>query len=133
MTARAIKRVIVRQLGTLMQHEGLSKTELAKRMKTSRAQLDRLLDPENGIRYSGHAHACDQSCRTAVTDGVGLIHFPWTTDGIILHYRAPRSTAWSRRRVPRSKLCPNIVEAWQPQQRRVGSTNNSAPDVETDF
>jgi DNA-binding Xre family transcriptional regulator len=46
-TARAIKRVIVRQLGTLMQHEGLSKTELAKRMKTSRAQLDRLLDSEN--------------------------------------------------------------------------------------
>ena len=46
-TARAIKRVIARQLDTLMQDEGLSKTELARRMKTSRAQLDRLLDPEN--------------------------------------------------------------------------------------
>ena len=46
-TARAIKRVIARQLGTLMRDEGLSKTELARRMKTSRAQLDRLLDPEN--------------------------------------------------------------------------------------
>jgi antitoxin HicB len=46
-TARAIKRVIARQLGVLMRHEGLSKTELARRMKTSRAQLDRLLDPEN--------------------------------------------------------------------------------------
>jgi antitoxin HicB len=46
-TARAIKRVIARQLDTLMHDQGLSKSELAKRMRTSRAQLDRLLDPEN--------------------------------------------------------------------------------------
>jgi antitoxin HicB len=46
-TARAIKRVIARQLDALMQAEGLTKTELARRMDTSRAQLDRLLDPEN--------------------------------------------------------------------------------------
>jgi antitoxin HicB len=46
-TARAIKRVIARQLDSVMRDEGLSKTELARRMKTSRAQLDRLLDPEN--------------------------------------------------------------------------------------
>ena len=46
-TARAIKRVIARQLNALMDNEGLTKTELARRMKTSRAQLDRLLDPDN--------------------------------------------------------------------------------------
>jgi DNA-binding Xre family transcriptional regulator len=46
-TARAIKRVIARQLDALMQEQGISKTELARSMKTSRAQLDRLLDPEN--------------------------------------------------------------------------------------
>jgi antitoxin HicB len=46
-TARAIKRVIARQLDALMEEEGLTKTELARRMKTSRAQLDRLLDPHN--------------------------------------------------------------------------------------
>ena len=46
-TARAIKRVIARQLDALMEEEGLTKTELARRMKTSRAQLDRLLDPDN--------------------------------------------------------------------------------------
>jgi DNA-binding Xre family transcriptional regulator len=46
-TARAIKRVIARQLDALMQDQGLSKSNLAKRMKTSRAQLDRLLDPDN--------------------------------------------------------------------------------------
>jgi antitoxin HicB len=46
-TARAIKRVLARQLDDLMRREDISKTELASRMKTSRAQLDRLLDPEN--------------------------------------------------------------------------------------
>lgn len=46
-TARAIKRVLARQLGELMKREEISKTELASRMHTSRAQLDRLLDPEN--------------------------------------------------------------------------------------
>jgi DNA-binding Xre family transcriptional regulator len=46
-TARAIKRVIARQLDALMQDQGLTKSSLARRMKTSRAQLDRLLDPEN--------------------------------------------------------------------------------------
>ena len=30
-----------------MQEQGLTKSSLAKRMKTSRAQLDRLLDPDN--------------------------------------------------------------------------------------
>jgi antitoxin HicB len=46
-TARAIKRVLVRQLDALMKREAISKTALAARMKTSRAQLDRLLDPDN--------------------------------------------------------------------------------------
>ena len=46
-TARAIKRVLARQLAELMRREEISKTELATRMETSRAQLDRLLDPEN--------------------------------------------------------------------------------------
>jgi antitoxin HicB len=46
-TAVAIKRVIARQLDVLMTDQGLTKSALAKRMKTSRAQLDRLLDPEN--------------------------------------------------------------------------------------
>ncbi len=46
-TARAIKRVLARQLSGLMRTQGLTKSELARRMQTSRAQLDRLLDPEN--------------------------------------------------------------------------------------
>jgi DNA-binding Xre family transcriptional regulator len=66
-TARAIKRVIARQLDTLMQSQGLTKTELAKRMQTSRAQLDRLLDPNNESVTLGTltraAHAVGRSLR----------------------------------------------------------------------
>jgi plasmid maintenance system antidote protein VapI len=46
-TARAIERAIARQRDALMQAQGITRTELAKAMKTSRAQLDRLLDPDN--------------------------------------------------------------------------------------
>jgi len=43
----AIKRVVARQVEAAMQEKGLTKAEMAKRMHTSRAALDRLLDPEN--------------------------------------------------------------------------------------
>ena len=46
-TARAIKRVVARQLDALMTDQKISKAEMARRMQTSRAQLDRLLDPQN--------------------------------------------------------------------------------------
>jgi RNA-binding protein YhbY len=46
-TAHAIKRVLAWQIEQAMQAQGLTKVEMAKRMKTSRAQLDRLLDPNN--------------------------------------------------------------------------------------
>ena len=46
-TARAIKRVIARQLDALMREKHLTKSAPARRMQTSRAQLDRLLDPDN--------------------------------------------------------------------------------------
>jgi DNA-binding Xre family transcriptional regulator len=46
-SARAIKRVLARQLDALMIDQKITKAELARRMKTSRAQLDRLLDPQN--------------------------------------------------------------------------------------
>ena len=47
-TTRAIKRVLARQIAALMAEQAMTKAELARRMGTSRAQLDRLLDPENG-------------------------------------------------------------------------------------
>jgi antitoxin HicB len=42
----AIKRVLARQLAEEMKLKKITKTEMATRMQTSRAQLDRLLDPE---------------------------------------------------------------------------------------
>ena len=45
--AVATKRIIAFQLADLMEKRALTKVELARRMKTSRAALDRLLDPEN--------------------------------------------------------------------------------------
>jgi DNA-binding Xre family transcriptional regulator len=46
-TANAIKRVLAWQMTQVMEKEAVTKTELAIRMKTSRAALNRLLDPEN--------------------------------------------------------------------------------------
>ena len=46
-TSGAIKRVLARQVQAAMVEGGLSKAEMARRMQTSRSQLDRLLDPEN--------------------------------------------------------------------------------------
>lgn len=45
--AIAIKRVLAWQVSQLMQEKGLTKTAMAQEMNTSRASLDRLLDPEN--------------------------------------------------------------------------------------
>jgi len=46
-TTHAIKRVLAWQIQQAMSEQGITKSAMAKRMKTSRAQLDRLLDPNN--------------------------------------------------------------------------------------
>ena len=46
-TAHAIKRVIAWQIEETMKAQGITKTEMARRMHTSRVQVDRLLDPDN--------------------------------------------------------------------------------------
>src|ERR1022692_4860875 len=45
-TATAIKRVLARQVEAAMKEKSFSKAEMARRMHTSRAALDRLLNPE---------------------------------------------------------------------------------------
>jgi antitoxin HicB len=45
-TARAIKRVLARQVEASMKERHFSKAEMARRMRTSRSALDRLLDPD---------------------------------------------------------------------------------------
>ncbi len=46
-TPAAVKRVLAWQLAELMKKRRISKSEMAKRMRTSRAALERLLDSEN--------------------------------------------------------------------------------------
>jgi len=43
----AIKRVVAFQIAQLIKQQNISKSEMARRMNTSRSSLDRLLDPEN--------------------------------------------------------------------------------------
>jgi hypothetical protein len=70
-TARAIKRVIAGQLDALMEDQGLTKSELAKRMKTSRAQLDPAR-PRQRVGDARHPHPRRSRCRSPVEDGVGV-------------------------------------------------------------
>jgi hypothetical protein len=46
-----------------MKKENITKVEMAKRMKTSRAALDRPLDPGNGAVTTRAAHAIGRGLR----------------------------------------------------------------------
>ncbi|PWT91877.1 MAG: Fis family transcriptional regulator [Proteobacteria bacterium] len=46
--AIAIKEVLAWQIAEAMKAQNLSRTRLAERMKTSRSQISRLLDPKDG-------------------------------------------------------------------------------------
>jgi len=46
-SSTAIKRVLARQVEAAMEEQQVSKAEMAKRMQTSRAALNRLLDPNH--------------------------------------------------------------------------------------
>lgn len=47
-TTAALKALIAHQLADAMRVQGITKSAMAERMRTSRAQLDRLLNPNNG-------------------------------------------------------------------------------------
>ena len=46
-SAKAHKRLLALQLADIMNEKRITKTSLAKRLSTSRSQLDRILDPNN--------------------------------------------------------------------------------------
>ncbi len=46
-SAKAHKRLLALQLADIMNEKRITKTSLAKKLSTSRSQLDRILDPEN--------------------------------------------------------------------------------------
>lgn len=64
--AIAIKRVLAWQIEDAMRKGDVSKAEMARRMNTSRSQLDRLLDPEN------HAVSLETLARAAHAVGRNL-------------------------------------------------------------
>lgn len=43
----ALKEILAMQIREAMEKQGMTKVEMAGRMRTSRGQLDRLLNPEN--------------------------------------------------------------------------------------
>ena len=47
-TAAAVKAVLAAQIATEMKKKRITKKRMAELMKTSRAQVDRVLDPDNG-------------------------------------------------------------------------------------
>jgi antitoxin HicB len=50
--AQAVKEVVAWQLAEAMKKRKISKNKMAARLKTSRSQVDRLLDPKNDITLS---------------------------------------------------------------------------------
>ncbi|MBM3505847.1 MAG: Fis family transcriptional regulator [Alphaproteobacteria bacterium] len=72
-SAVAQKRVLARQVAMAMRKRDLSKVEMARRMGTSRAALDRLLDPDNpGVTLATMeraAIALGKSLRIRLVDG----------------------------------------------------------------
>jgi antitoxin HicB len=50
--AQAIKEVVAWQLTKAMKKKGISKTQMASLLRTSRAQVDRILDPKRDITLS---------------------------------------------------------------------------------
>jgi DNA-binding phage protein len=46
-TEHAVKSVLAWQIGEAMRQRNLTKAAMAREMRTSRTQLDRLLDPDN--------------------------------------------------------------------------------------
>jgi antitoxin HicB len=50
--AKAIKEVVAWQLAEAMKKRKISKVRMASLLKTSRTQIDRLLDPKNDITLS---------------------------------------------------------------------------------
>ena len=62
--AVAVKRVIAYQVEQFMKEQKLSKTQMSRRMMTSRAALERLLDPDN---QSVTLQTLDRAARVQIT------------------------------------------------------------------
>jgi antitoxin HicB len=66
--AQAIKEVVAWQLAQAMKKRKISKAQMAALLKTSRTQVDRLLDPKNDITASSLQRAAAMVGRRVVID-----------------------------------------------------------------
>jgi hypothetical protein len=66
--AQAIKEVVAWQLAQAMKKKKMSKNRMAILLKTSRSQVDRLLDPKNDITLSSLQRAAAMVGRRLVID-----------------------------------------------------------------
>ncbi|MSO21218.1 MAG: Fis family transcriptional regulator [Acidobacteria bacterium] len=69
--AQAIKEVVAWQLAAAMKKKKMSKARRAMLLKTSRTQVDRLLDPENDITLSSLQRAAAMVGRRVLIELVG--------------------------------------------------------------
>ena len=66
--AQAIKEVVALQLAQAMKKRKISKARMATLLKTSRTQVDRLLDPKNDITLSSLQRAAAMVGRRVTID-----------------------------------------------------------------
>ena len=65
--AQAVKEVVAWQLAEAMKKKKISKNKLATLLKTSRTQVDRILDPKNDITLSSLQRAAAMvGCRVSI-------------------------------------------------------------------
>lgn len=69
--AQAIKEVVAWQLAEAMKKQKISKNQMAKRLRTSRSQVDRLLDPHRDITLGSLQRAAAMVGRKVMVELVG--------------------------------------------------------------
>jgi predicted transcriptional regulator len=65
---QAVKEVVAWQLAEAMRQQGISKNKLATMLKTSRTQVDRLLDPASDITLGSLERAAEMLGRRVVVE-----------------------------------------------------------------
>jgi len=66
--AQAIKEVVAWQLAEAMKKKNISKNKMATLLKTSRSQVDRILDPKNDITLGSLQRAAAMVGRRVMID-----------------------------------------------------------------
>ena len=83
--AQAVKEVVAWQLAEAMKKKNISKNKMAKLLKTSRTQVDRILDPKNDITLGTLQRAAAMVGRRVTIE---LVQGKGTGPGESVHARA---------------------------------------------